>query len=206
MLGGIAIARSCAGAPAAASAGARRPRPPAAAESRRSIRSIAVERRPAARARDDPLLHPAARRPALHRERARPGAQGPLRDRAVRRRPDPQQWRQRRHRGAREPGDQPHRPRRQQAAQGRQDHSRDQARAAADLHPLQGPRRRRPHHRAVQAPGPLRRDGRAEDGPARPEPRRRGVRDQRRAQVQGPPDQHHRQRAVLATAICAARW
>ena len=29
-------------------------------------------------------------------------------------------------------------------------------------------------------------DGRAEDGPARPEPRRRRVRDQRRAQVQGP--------------------
>ena len=32
---------------------------------------------------------------------------------------------------------------------------------------------------------------------ARPEPRRRRVRDQRRAQVQGPPDQHHRQRGVL---------
>ena len=44
--------------------------------------------------------------------------------------------------------------------------------------------------------GPLRGDGRAQDRPARPEPRRPGVRDQRGRQVQGPRDQHHRQRAV----------
>ena len=45
----------------------------------------------------------------------------------------------------------------------------------------QGPRRRRPDHRALPSPGPLRRHRRAEDRPARPEPRRRRVRDQRRA-------------------------
>ena len=49
-----------------------------------------------------------------------------------------------RHRRPRKPGDQPHHPRGQQAPQGRQDHSRDQARAAADLHPLRRPRGRRP--------------------------------------------------------------
>ena len=53
----------------------------------------------------------------------------------------------------------------------------DQARAAPDLHPFEGPRRRRPDHRALPPPGPLRRHGRAEDRPARPEPRRPGLRD-----------------------------
>ncbi len=61
----------------------------------------------------------------------------------------------------------------------RQDQPRDPARAAPDLHPLARPRRRRPDHRAVPPPGPLRRHGRAADRPARPESRRRGVRDQR---------------------------
>jgi outer membrane protein insertion porin family len=51
-----------------------------------------------------------------------------------------------------------------------------------------------------------------EDGQPRPEPRRRGVRDQRRAEVQGPPDQHHRQRkiqrrqAARQMATKQARW
>ena len=73
----------------------------------------------------------------------------------------------------------------------------DQARPARDLHALEGPRRRLPHHRAVQAPGPLRRHRRAEDGAAVAEPRRYRIRDQRGTEVEGPRDQHHRQRGFL---------
>ena len=68
-----------------------------------------------------------------------------------------------------------------------------------------GPRRRRPDHRAVPPPGPLRREGRAQDRPARPESRRCRVRDLRGRQVQGPRDQHHRQRRISATAACARK-
>ena len=134
-------------------------------------------------------------------EHARSGAEGPLRDPAVRRRHD-QRRRHRRpgHRGPRKPGHQPHHPRGQQAPQGRQDHAGDQARAAPDLHPIGGPRRRRPDPRALSPAGPLRRARRAEDRPARPEPRRRRVRDLRGRPRQGPRDQHHRQQAISATA------
>ena len=82
----------------------------------------------------------------------------------------------------------------------------DQARAAADLHPLKA---RADVARIIEL---YRRQGRfaatrrAEDRPARAEPRRRGVRDQRGAEVQGPPDQHHRQREVRRRRACAARW
>src|SRR3546814_7178099 len=48
----------------------------------------------------------------------------------------------------------------------------------------------------LQAARPLRRDRRAQDGLARPEPRRRRLRNHRRTEVEGPPDQHHRQREV----------
>jgi outer membrane protein insertion porin family len=73
-------------------------------------------------------------------------------------------------------------------------------------HPLQGARRCRPHYRAVPPPGPLCRHRRAEDGEAGAEPRRYRVRNQRRAEIQGPPDQHHRQQQVFPTASCAAKW
>ena len=66
-------------------------------------------------------------------------------------------------------------------------------------------RRRRPDPRALPPPGPLRRPGRAQDRPARPEPRRRRVRDLRRRPRQGPQDQHHRQQGISATAACARK-
>src|SRR3546814_9564999 len=43
----------------------------------------------------------------------------------------------------------------------------------------------------------LRRQRPAADGRARPESRRCRVRDQRGAEIQGPPDQHHRQRGIF---------
>ena len=52
----------------------------------RTIRSIAVQRQPAPRAGNDPRLRQPRARPDLHRRDARSGAQGPLRDPAVRRR------------------------------------------------------------------------------------------------------------------------
>ena len=125
---------------------------------------------------------------------------------AVRRRHD-QRRRHRRsgHRRSRKSGHQPHHPRGQQAPQGRQDPARDQARAPPDLHPLGGSRRRRPDPRAVPPPGPLRRAGRAEDRPARPEPRRRRVRDLRRRPGQGPRHQHPRQHDHSPTRGCARK-
>ncbi len=77
-----------------------------------------------------------------------------------------------------------------------QDHAGNQAFAAPDLHPFGGPVGRRPDPRSLPPPRPLRRASRAEDRPARPEPRRRGVRNYRRRPRQGPRDQHHRQQDV----------
>ncbi len=105
-------------------------------------------------------------------------------------------WRRHRRPGhlrARKSGDQPHRARRQQAHQGRQDSARDQARAAADLHPIGRALRCRADPRAVSPSRPFRGAGRAQDRPARPEPRRCGVRDLRGRPSQGPGDQRDRQ-------------
>ena len=54
-----------------------------------------------------------------------------------------------------------------------EDHARDQALAAPDLHALGRSRRRRADPGAVSPPGPLRRPRRAQDRPTRPEPGRR---------------------------------
>ena len=163
MLGGFA-------APGLRAGRSRPPAPPAAQAPRRRA---AVpqrhdpldrgQRQPAARAGDRALLHRAARRRALRPRAARSGAERPSTrpncsptsqiagddtgDLVIQVRENPVINRivlegNKRH-------------------QGRQDQPRDPARAAADLHPLQGPRRRRPDHRALPAPGPLRRHGRA---------------------------------------------
>ncbi len=189
-------ARLCAGA-ARAPGRARRAGDAAAGRAAADDPDDHGQRQSAPRAGYGALLHRASPRRALRSGAARRRAARPLRDRVVRRRAD----RRRRHRrprrpGSRESGHQPHRARGQPAAEGRQDPAGNPARAAADLHPQQGPRRCRPDHRALPAPGPLRRPGRTADRPARPEPGRRGVRDQRGAAFARPPDQHHRQRAV----------
>ena len=98
----------------------RRPRPRRAGCARAARRHHPLDPRrgrPAPRAGDDPLLRQPASRPDLYRRDARPGAEGPLRDRAVRRRRHHRRrHRQPGHHGARESGHQPHRPRGQQAA------------------------------------------------------------------------------------------
>ena len=97
VLGGSAaplLRAGCSGAAAGASASRhRRQRDPPPAPCRncrrpveRTIRSIAVQRQPAARAGDDPRLRQPVAGPDLHRRDARSGAEGPLRDAAVRRR------------------------------------------------------------------------------------------------------------------------
>ena len=70
----------------------------------------------------------------------------------------------------------------------------------------EGPRRRRPDHRALSPPGPLRRPRRA----ARSSSSTRTAstscsRSTRATSRQGPRDQHHRQRRSSATAACARR-
>ena len=105
--------------------------------------------------------------------------------------------RQPRRYGAREPGHQPDCPGGQQADQERQDPAGNQARAAPDLYPVEGPCRRRSDHRALPPPRALCSHRRAQDRPARPEPRRPRVRNHRRRQVQGPRDQHYRQRGIF---------
>jgi hypothetical protein len=60
------------------------------------------------------------------------------------------------------------------------------------FHSVEGPGRRRPDHRALQARGPVRRAGGAQDRSARPEPCRPHFRDFRGGGFQGPPDQHYR--------------
>ena len=125
----------------AAPAAAQPPAAPAPAPGPAPSVSLSVSRQPAARARDGALLHDAADRRDLRPGAARSGAEGPLRDRIVRRR--------RQIAGA-DTGNLIIQVRENpvinrivlegnQADQGRQDHAGDPARAAPDLHPLARP-------------------------------------------------------------------
>ena len=119
-----------------------------------------------------------------------------------------QRRRKRRHRPSRprESGDQPRDLRGQQALEGRQDQEGGETRPSPDLHAHRRPPGCRADHRTLSSPGPLRRRGRTEDGQSRPESRRRDLRSVGGTEIQGPPDQHPRQRPSIPTTSCASRW
>ena len=181
---------------------ARQPRSRAGARTCRSRATSSarsrVVGRAAARAADDPQLHPAARRAGLHRRRRRPGAEG------SRARPSCSPISRSRNDNGNVVITVEENPVINRIIlEGNKRIKDDKIMPEIKLAPRQIFTRSKVRADVARIIELYKRQGRfaatvePQDGAADAEPRRRRLRDHRRAQVQGPPDQHHRQRSVL---------